>query len=95
MAYYGNGIAAVPCASVRPLGHVGEVEEIAKLYLMQQTYGTGQVLGVDRGGALARTEAAAAPRNVGQARGTARAFPRERADFAEPMSRRNGPELPG
>jgi hypothetical protein len=44
-AYYGNGIAAVPCASVRPLGHVGEVEEIAKLYLMQQTYGTGQVLG--------------------------------------------------
>jgi hypothetical protein len=32
---------------------VGEVEEIKKLYLMQQTYGTGQVLGVDGGGALA------------------------------------------
>jgi NAD(P)-dependent dehydrogenase (short-subunit alcohol dehydrogenase family) len=37
-----------------PAGHVGEVEEIAKayIYLMQQTYGTGQVLGVDGGGAL-------------------------------------------
>jgi hypothetical protein len=45
--------APLPCASVRRLGHVGEVEEIKKLYLMQQTYGTGQVLGVDGGGALA------------------------------------------
>ena len=34
-----------------PVGHVGEVEEIAGayLYLMQQTYGTGQVLIVDGG----------------------------------------------
>jgi NAD(P)-dependent dehydrogenase (short-subunit alcohol dehydrogenase family) len=42
-------------AASLPVGHVGEVEEIAKayLYLMQQTYGTGQVLGVDGGGALA------------------------------------------
>jgi NAD(P)-dependent dehydrogenase (short-subunit alcohol dehydrogenase family) len=42
-------------AETLPVGHVGEVEEIAKayLYLMQQTYGTGQVLGVDGGGALA------------------------------------------
>ena len=37
-----------------PVGHVGEVDEIAAayLYLMQQTYGTGQVLVVDGGGAL-------------------------------------------
>jgi NAD(P)-dependent dehydrogenase (short-subunit alcohol dehydrogenase family) len=37
-----------------PVGHVGEPEEIAEayLYLMRQTYGTGQVLGVDGGGAL-------------------------------------------
>jgi NAD(P)-dependent dehydrogenase (short-subunit alcohol dehydrogenase family) len=37
-----------------PVGHIGEVDEIAKayLYLMQQTYGTGQVLSVDGGGAL-------------------------------------------
>ena len=37
-----------------PVGHVGEVEEIAQayLYLMQQTYGTGQVLRVDGGGTL-------------------------------------------
>ncbi len=37
-----------------PVGHVGEVEEIAAayLYLMQQTYGTGQVVVVDGGGAL-------------------------------------------
>jgi NAD(P)-dependent dehydrogenase (short-subunit alcohol dehydrogenase family) len=37
-----------------PVGHVGEVEEIAEtyLYLMRQTYGTGQVLTVDGGGAL-------------------------------------------
>jgi NAD(P)-dependent dehydrogenase (short-subunit alcohol dehydrogenase family) len=35
-------------------GHVGESEEIAEayLYLMRQTYGTGQVLVVDGGGAL-------------------------------------------
>ncbi len=33
------------------VGHVGEVEEIAEayLYLMRQTYGTGQVLRVDGG----------------------------------------------
>jgi NAD(P)-dependent dehydrogenase (short-subunit alcohol dehydrogenase family) len=37
-----------------PVGHVGEAKEIAEayLYLMQQTYGTGQVLRVDGGGAL-------------------------------------------
>ncbi len=37
-----------------PVGHVGNVAEIAEtyLYLMQQTYGTGQVLIVDGGGAL-------------------------------------------
>jgi NAD(P)-dependent dehydrogenase (short-subunit alcohol dehydrogenase family) len=37
-----------------PVGHIGEVKEIAQayLYLMQQTYGTGQVLTVDGGGAL-------------------------------------------
>jgi NAD(P)-dependent dehydrogenase (short-subunit alcohol dehydrogenase family) len=36
------------------VGHVGETEEIAEafLYLMRQTYGTGQVLAVDGGGAL-------------------------------------------
>jgi NAD(P)-dependent dehydrogenase (short-subunit alcohol dehydrogenase family) len=37
-----------------PVGHVGETEEIAEayLYLMHQTYGTGQVLVVDGGAAL-------------------------------------------
>ena len=37
-----------------PVGHVGEVDEIAQayLYLMHQSYGTGQVLRVDGGGAL-------------------------------------------
>lgn len=37
-----------------PVGHVGEVEEIAEayLYLMRRTYATGQVLRVDGGGAL-------------------------------------------
>jgi NAD(P)-dependent dehydrogenase (short-subunit alcohol dehydrogenase family) len=32
-----------------PVGHVGDVEEIAEadLYLMRQSYGTGQVLVVD------------------------------------------------
>jgi NAD(P)-dependent dehydrogenase (short-subunit alcohol dehydrogenase family) len=41
-------------ASQLPVGHVGEVEEIAEayLYLMRQTYGTGEVLRVDGGGAL-------------------------------------------
>jgi NAD(P)-dependent dehydrogenase (short-subunit alcohol dehydrogenase family) len=36
------------------VGHVGEAEEIAEayLYLMRQTYGTGQVLVVDGGAAL-------------------------------------------
>jgi len=36
------------------LGHVGEPEEIAEayLYLMRQTYGTGETLTVDGGGAL-------------------------------------------
>jgi NAD(P)-dependent dehydrogenase (short-subunit alcohol dehydrogenase family) len=36
------------------VGHVGETQEIAEayLYLMRQTYGTGQVLVVDGGGAL-------------------------------------------
>jgi len=38
-----------------PVGHVGEPEEVAEayLYLMQQTYITGQVLTVDGGGTLA------------------------------------------
>jgi NAD(P)-dependent dehydrogenase (short-subunit alcohol dehydrogenase family) len=38
-----------------PLKHVGEPHEIAEsyLYLMRQTYGTGQVIVVDGGGALA------------------------------------------
>jgi NAD(P)-dependent dehydrogenase (short-subunit alcohol dehydrogenase family) len=37
-----------------PVRHVGEAQEVAEayLYLMQQTYGTGQVLVVDGGGAL-------------------------------------------
>ncbi len=37
-----------------PVGHVGEAAEVAEayLYLMRQTYGTGQVLVVDGGGAL-------------------------------------------
>jgi NAD(P)-dependent dehydrogenase (short-subunit alcohol dehydrogenase family) len=36
------------------VGHVGEPEEIAEayLYLMRQTYGTGQVIVVDGGGML-------------------------------------------
>ena len=36
------------------VGHVGEPEEVAEayLYLMRQTYGTGQVIVVDGGGAL-------------------------------------------
>ena len=36
------------------LKHVGEPDEVAEsyLYLMKQTYGTGQVIGVDGGGAL-------------------------------------------
>ena len=38
-----------------PVGHVGEPDEVAQayLYLMQQTYITGQVLIVDGGGTLA------------------------------------------
>lgn len=41
-------------ADTLPVGHVGEVEEIAQafLYLMRQTYGTGHVLNVDGGGML-------------------------------------------
>jgi NAD(P)-dependent dehydrogenase (short-subunit alcohol dehydrogenase family) len=37
-----------------PVGHVGDAAEIAQayLYLMRQSYGTGQVLVVDGGGAL-------------------------------------------
>jgi len=37
-----------------PVGHVGEAQEVAQayLYLMQQTYITGQVLNVDGGGTL-------------------------------------------
>jgi NAD(P)-dependent dehydrogenase (short-subunit alcohol dehydrogenase family) len=37
-----------------PVGHVGDCDEVAQayLYLMQQTYGTGQVIRVDGGGAL-------------------------------------------
>jgi NAD(P)-dependent dehydrogenase (short-subunit alcohol dehydrogenase family) len=40
--------------STLPVAHIGEVEEIAEayLYLMRQTYGTGEVLRVDGGGAL-------------------------------------------
>ena len=38
-----------------PVGHVGEGGEVAEayLYLMRQTFGTGVVLRVDGGGALA------------------------------------------
>jgi NAD(P)-dependent dehydrogenase (short-subunit alcohol dehydrogenase family) len=41
-------------ADTLPVGHVGEVEEVAQayLYLMKQTYGTGQRVTVDGGGAL-------------------------------------------
>jgi NAD(P)-dependent dehydrogenase (short-subunit alcohol dehydrogenase family) len=40
-------------AAKLPVAHVGEVEEIeANLYLMRQTYGTGEVLRVDGAGAL-------------------------------------------
>jgi NAD(P)-dependent dehydrogenase (short-subunit alcohol dehydrogenase family) len=41
-------------AAKLPVAHIGEVEEIAEayLYLMRQTYGTGEVLRVDGGGAL-------------------------------------------
>jgi NAD(P)-dependent dehydrogenase (short-subunit alcohol dehydrogenase family) len=37
-----------------PVGHVGEADEIAQayVYLMRQTYGTGQVLTIDGGAAL-------------------------------------------
>jgi NAD(P)-dependent dehydrogenase (short-subunit alcohol dehydrogenase family) len=37
-----------------PLRHVGAPEEVAQsyIYLMKQTYGTGQVIGVDGGGAF-------------------------------------------
>jgi NAD(P)-dependent dehydrogenase (short-subunit alcohol dehydrogenase family) len=37
-----------------PVGHVGDGAEVARayLYLMEQTYGTGQVIRVDGGGAL-------------------------------------------
>jgi NAD(P)-dependent dehydrogenase (short-subunit alcohol dehydrogenase family) len=37
-----------------PVGHVGEPEEIAEayLYLMRQSYATGQVVVVDGGAAL-------------------------------------------
>jgi NAD(P)-dependent dehydrogenase (short-subunit alcohol dehydrogenase family) len=37
-----------------PVGHAGEAEEVAEayLYLMRQTYGTGQVIVVDGGGSL-------------------------------------------
>jgi NAD(P)-dependent dehydrogenase (short-subunit alcohol dehydrogenase family) len=37
-----------------PVGHVGSAEEVAVtyLYLMRQTYGTGQVIVVDGGGTL-------------------------------------------
>jgi NAD(P)-dependent dehydrogenase (short-subunit alcohol dehydrogenase family) len=37
-----------------PVGHVGSAEEVAEtyLYLMRQTYGTGQVIVVDGGGTL-------------------------------------------
>lgn len=36
------------------VGHVGESEEVAEayLYLIRQTYGTGETLVVDGGGAL-------------------------------------------
>ena len=36
------------------VGHVGESEEVAEayLYLMRQTYGTGETLVVDGGGAM-------------------------------------------
>ena len=41
-------------AAALPVGHVGEADEIAAayLYLMRQTYGTGQVLVVDGGSVL-------------------------------------------
>ena len=41
-------------AAKLPVAHIGEVEEMAEayLYLMRQTYGTGEVLRVDGSGAL-------------------------------------------
>jgi NAD(P)-dependent dehydrogenase (short-subunit alcohol dehydrogenase family) len=41
-------------AEALPVGHVGKAAEIAEayLYLMRQTYGTGQVLVVDGGSVL-------------------------------------------
>ena len=41
-------------AASLPVGHVGEPAEIAEanLYLMRQSYGTGQVLVVDGGAVL-------------------------------------------
>ena len=42
-------------AAVRlPVGHAGEADEVADayIYLMRQTYGTGQVVVVDGGGVL-------------------------------------------
>jgi NAD(P)-dependent dehydrogenase (short-subunit alcohol dehydrogenase family) len=47
-ALYGN------MADTLLVRHVGEVEEVAQtyLYLMKQTYGTGQRVTVDGGGAL-------------------------------------------
>jgi NAD(P)-dependent dehydrogenase (short-subunit alcohol dehydrogenase family) len=41
-------------AAKLPVGHVGEVEEIAEAYLyaMRQSYATGEVIGVNGGGAL-------------------------------------------
>jgi NAD(P)-dependent dehydrogenase (short-subunit alcohol dehydrogenase family) len=41
-------------AAKLPVAHIGEVDEVAEayLYLMRQTYGTGEVLRVDGGGAL-------------------------------------------
>ena len=48
-AMYGDAAARLP------VGHTGEADEVADayIYLMRQTYGTGQVLLVDGGGALA------------------------------------------
>jgi hypothetical protein len=46
--------SALSTAGKLPVGHVGETAEIAEayLYLMRQTYGTGQVVVADGGAAL-------------------------------------------
>jgi NAD(P)-dependent dehydrogenase (short-subunit alcohol dehydrogenase family) len=47
-------VLSTQTAAKLPVAHIGEVEEMAEayLYLMRQTYGTGEVLRVDGSGAL-------------------------------------------